>query len=573
MKLVEQFHFEPSLIEEIEVFSPPSKYFQDNITDLSTEETQILVNLLNKYYLKSKLREESLEYMQYQYEVAQRKYVDLFYFSPTGYFILDPDGQILESNLTATNLLGYPNSAIIGKQIDNFLSPKEGKILKSHIQTLLNGERKAICELKLINKNQLQKEVLMECILWPDEMGDLTQIRTAVIDISEKKNLENKVAQQAKMDAVDSLVGSIAHDFNNILHSIISNTEYLVHGESHSEDVDNHLKRILDLSSRAADSISQLLDIGSHSTSSQKYIKGQTFIQQIKPALEKFIPDSIEIEWRLQDEDSSVNIDVEQIQIILINLLLNSVKAMAESGTITIDLYKHQPARIPAFPFPDLETKEWLILRVTDNGRGIKPERMKTLFDPDFTFDKYGNKKGLNLLRARGIMNQHEGHIHVESTEHVGTSVSLLFPTFTLEQPDYNTSPPADNNELVDGNGRTLLLVEDEIEVAQSFTDILEFLGFEVLVGSNGVDGLAMFEKYHERIDVVITDLLMPEMDGETFLKTVRKTDTDVKIIVASGNPISKKVNELYEWDITGFVQKPFTINTISSVLKNALVT
>ncbi len=570
MKLVEQFHLEPSLIEEIEVFSPPSKYFQDNISDLSPEETQTLVNLLNKYFLKTKLREESLEYMQQQYEMAQRKYVDLFYFSPTGYFILDRDGQILESNLTATNLLGYPNSAIVGKRINNFLPPTDGQILKNHLKLLFNGERKTICEVSLIHKNLNQRDVQLECILWPDEMGELSRIRTAVIDISERKSLESQVASQAKMEAIDSLVGSIAHDFNNILHSIISNTEYLVHGEELSEDVDNHLKRILDLSSRAAESITQLLEIGSQAATQKIYIEGQNFIEKIKPTLEAFIPDLVDVEWRLQDESLSLNLDIEQIQIILINVIMNSVNAMPKEGALTIDLYRERPSSINKKKFPASPTGDWLVVRVTDNGIGMSPEKLSKLFDPNFDIDKSGKRRRLNLLRARGIMNQHDGHIEVDSTLNVGTSVRLYFPAHELVQPNYLPPSQGEKHNRFDGRGMTLLLVEDEISVGESFREILEFLGFKVIMANNGKNGLDLFNEFSCEIDLIITDLLMPEMDGETFLKTIREMNSEVKIIVASGNPISKKINDLYQWGISGFVQKPFTIQTISTVFNDA---
>ena len=572
MRLVDRFHLEPSLIEEIEVFDPPSKFFQDNISNLSLEETQMLVNLLNKYFMKSKAREEGFDLMQHQYQVAQRKYVDLFYFSPIGYFILDRDGQILESNLTATNLLGYPNSSIVSKKIDNFLFEKDIQTVKTHCDLILQGERKGVCEVQLKSKNQKPKTVHLESILWPDELGELTHIRTAVIDISEKKELETKVREQAKMDAIESLVGAIAHDFNNILHSIISNAEYIVQDDNHPKKIDIHLNRILDLSSRAANSISQLLDIGSQSTSHQNTVEGSVFLNQVKSTLEQFVPEQVAVEWRVQDDLCRMKIDQEQIQLILINLFLNSVNAMPDGGMITVDLFKHNPSH-KIISLPQLSEDDWLVIRVTDTGQGIASDKLNRLLEPEFNIKPHGYKKGLSLPQARGIMHQHQGHVHVESSVGTGTAVYLFFP-IAVNHEEIATLPypqKQKDNALVNGKGMTILMVEDEIEVGESFREILEYLGFSVMMAVNGRDGLKIYNESYERIELIITDLVMPEMDGESFLKAVQEVNPQAKIIATSGYPLAKKINDLYQWGILGFVQKPFTIQKMSTVLKSAL--
>lgn len=568
MKLTNRFHFDPSLIDEIDVFEPPSKFFQDNLDELSLEEIQMLVNLLNKYFMKSKAQEENFAYMQQQYEVAQRKYVDLFYFSPVGYFILDRHGQILESNLTATNLLGYPNSSIIGKNITNFLITKDVDKLRDHHTSIFAGERKGVFEVGFKMKNQQIKATRLESILWPDEYGELTRIRTAVIDISNQKTMEDKFRQGAKMDAIESLVGSIAHDFNNILHSIISNTEILAQDEHLPSNINKHLTRILDLSGRAADSISQLLDIGSQSTSQQVTIETAEFLRQHQSKLEQFLPNHITVEWRLPQKSECIHADPEQLQLVLINLLINSVNAMPNGGMVTIDQFKHEPTRMISMR-PELSKGAWQVIRITDTGVGIPAEMVEKLFEPDFRVKPTGFQKGFGLPRVQGIMRQHGGIVHIESWVGTGTAVYLYFPV--LQGQEHKIEPPSEKKALVDGHGLTILLVEDEIEVGESFREILEYLGFSVMMAVNGKVGLELYKKAAGNIQLIITDLVMPEMDGESFLKAVHAIDQTVKIIAISGYPLAQRIDDLKKTGISGFVQKPFTIQKISTVIKDIL--
>lgn len=569
MKQLDRFSLEPAILEdETDVFDLPSKFFQDNITDLNDEELQILVNLLNKYYMKCRSMEENFDYMQHQYQVAQRKYVDLFYFSPTGYFILDKALCVLESNLTATNLLGYPNSCISGKPFDSFLVEDDIEVFEEQMRLLYGGQRKSVCEVHLKHSNQRLKSVCLESILWPDELGELTRVRTAVIDISEKRELENQVRKNAKMDAIDSLVNNIAHDFNNILHSIISNTEYLVHEEGHSDDVDIHLHRILDLSSRAADSIAQLIDIGSQSNSQQQILEADQFIQQYKSALEKFVPSAINVDWRLQPRSISIQADPKQLQLVLINLFVNSVNAMPDGGTITVDMYKHN-AEHTVVDLPELEKDDWLTLRVTDTGEGISPDRLRTIFEPQFDVKPGSSRKGLSLPQVQGIMRQHSGHVRVESRVGVGTAVYLFFPIHQPSLPDAYV--PVEESELINGRGKTILLVEDETDVGESFREILEYLDFRVIMAINGKDAFDIYTKQKGDIHLIITDLVMPEMDGETFIQAIQPLNPHLKVIAISGYPLAQKVNDLHQKGIAAFVQKPFTIKKMSSVISSVL--
>lgn len=559
---------DPSLLKKINSAESLTDYFQGKIEDLSFEDIQALIELLNQSVLENQIQIENFQYIQHQYELAQRKYVDLFYFSPVGYLILDQFGAIIEANLTATNLLNYPNSCVVGKNIANFVVESEIPKLKEHHQSLFNGQRKGFCETIFRNKTLTEIPVQLESILWPDPDGNLTRIRTAVIDITEKRDLEAKLVQQAKQDALDSMVGSLAHDFNNILHSIISNTEYLAKDEYQSEVVNKRLDRILDLSTKAANSIAQLLDIGSQSNSHQRPLELNAFLQDHLDELCQLVPDIIALEWKKTSTPLWVNADPEQLKLVMINLLVNAVNAMTNGGSLIIELFKHD-GLARRHKIADLSGAKWYGIKITDTGDGIDAEQMAHIFELEFSPRPRGDKRGYGLPQVHGIVRQHHGHVDIHTKVGVGTAVTIYLPTIAEKELNLPPSKPVKN--LLNGGGRTILLVEDEIEVGESFREILEYLGFRVLIAINGNDGLKIYQGAKDEIELIITDLVMPEMDGESFLDELLKMNQTAKVIAISGYPIALRVNDLYKRGLVAFVQKPFTIQKISTVLGRVL--
>lgn len=557
--------------QEIEIFDSPAKYFEDNIDDLSKEELRTLIGLLKKYHLKSQTIEEQHNRIHHQYRLVQRKFVDLLYFSPIGYFVFDRNGRILEANLMATNAVGHSSSIVVGKTLKNFVVEADLQILKMHHEALFHEERRTVCELKLKNKLGVEKYVRLESMLWPDEYGEQTQIITAVIDISLEKDFNDQLKQKSKINALESLVGHIAHDFNNVIHSIIANTEFMVQDSLEESDpyhskINKRLGRILDLSTRAAESINGLLELSTDSAIVSKKIELWPFLLRHQVEFEKFIPQKIKVEWHKQNDAFTVNADEEQLRFVFINLIVKLIGKMPYGGKLTIELCKHRPT-VDDLPFDNAANSDWNIVKLSYKPAQIELEVTAASNGQNVPFADLDAV--LDIPQVNGIMRQHEGMVRV--LQHAdGQSVLLYFPAVSETA---SNKPVTLTKSTLEGKGKTILLVEDDDEVRDSFRDILEFHGFSVMIATNGKDGLATYKQCADQIELVITDLVMPEMDGELFLNAVKAFNPEATIIAISGYPLSIKVNDLYQNGMFTFVQKPFTIQKITRVIQDAIGT
>lgn len=571
MSIYGHMNSEKQRSEEVSLSDSPSRYYKDHIENLTLEETQRLIELLDRYYHKCHVLEEQHNRIQRQYQLVQRKYVDLFYFSPIGYFIADRQGKILEANLTATNAVGHSSTVVIGKSLVNFVVEMDLPLLRVHYEALFQGERRTVCEVMLRNKLNVPKYVRLESMLWPDEYGNQTQVITAVIDITIQKEFDEQIKQQSKSDSLESLVGHIAHDFNNVIHSIISNTEYLVWDASQDENrsyqhINKRLKRILDLSARATESINGLLKLSTESAIVPKQIDLWPFFMKHQAEFEKYVPKKIALKWDIQHGSFIINADEEQLRFVIISLILNAVNHMPLGGELSIELLKNRDTDSGSTPHLEDE-KSWNIVKLSCSPIQYEYETENEQTTPDqVPYQTLNNV--FKIPQVSGIMRQHEGMVRVVPHPH-GRAIFLYFPL--VATPTANEAISISNKTALDGAGKTILIVEDDVEVMESFRETLEYLGFSVKMAVNGKEALKIYQSYRSSIELIITDLVMPEMDGELFLSAVKAIDPDAKVIATSGYPMSIQVNDLYQNGVFSFVQKPFTIQKISRVIQNAL--
>jgi GAF domain-containing protein/CheY-like chemotaxis protein len=390
-------------------------------------------------------------------------------------------------------------------------------------------------------------------------------------EVTETRKSQKQIRQQERLAAVGQLAAGIAHDFNNILTSIIGYTELIRAEPDISSASRNDLGRVVQQSQRAAHLIRQILDFSRQSMSQKQTMDLVPFLKETVKLLERTIPENIAINLNITTKQRyPVNADPVQLQQALTNLAVNARDAMPRGGKLnlslnTLELLPNQPP-----PMPNMEAGQWASLSIADTGTGIAPDLLPHLFEPFFTTKEVGQGTGLGLAQVYGIIKQHNSFIDVNTRPQRGTGTT--FTIFIPMMPDQFASVQStENSELMTGNNEVILLVEDDETVRQVTKTMLIHLGYQVLTAVNGQAALKLYQQLPRHINLVLTDLTMPKMDGLTLAKALRTQKATVKIIVLTGYPLNGKIRELRAQGITDWLQKPVKLDQLAKVIHQAL--
>lgn len=386
------------------------------------------------------------------------------------------------------------------------------------------------------------------------DSGEIVGVILVFHDVTEELALQEQLAQSQKLDAIGQLAGGVAHDFNNILSGMIGAAELLKAripaGDSASR---NFLSLILESSQRAAGLVRQLLTFSTKRQTLSTVVDVHGAIDDTIALLEKTVDKRISISRTFAERKASVIGDGSLIRSAFINLGINAVHAMPEGGSLT---YTTQVVQV-AGPFDEtgefeLAPGRFLQIDVRDTGCGIPPEHLKRVFEPFFTTKDPGKGTGLGLPVVYGTIRQHKGAIRIISQVREGTCVTILLPLVESSAPTRSTS-----QEPVRGTG-TILLVDDEPMIRDTGRAILKSFGYQVLVAPNGHEAVRLYRENSERIDLVILDMIMPDMIGRDCFAELKKIRTDVKVLLASGFSREEDLREMKEQGLAGFISKPY---------------
>ncbi len=382
----------------------------------------------------------------------------------------------------------------------------------------------------------------------------------------EKEILREQLIQSQKMESIGRLAGGIAHDFNNMLSGIIGASQLLrLTGGLTSKSIE-YLDLILRTSERAADLTSKLLSFSRKSDSSKSIIDLHEIIQDTFLILKRSIDRKINIIIKNNAINSNISGDPALIHNALLNMGINSSHAMPDGGTLSfttwnIYLDEHYCHLSPFNLLPG----NYVDIEIKDTGIGISSKNLLKIFDPFFTTKDQGKGTGLGLSTVYGLVNELNGAITVKSEEKAGTEFHLYIP---ISETDI--SKVEDTGDVIKGEG-CILIIDDESFVREICKDIIESLGYTAFTAINGKDGVDQYYHKHELIDLVILDMIMPEMNGKETYYQLKKINRDVKIIISSGYFLENDILELKENGLVGVIEKPYKIEEISRVIKNTL--
>ncbi len=487
---------------------------------------------------------------------------DLIEIIQDGICITRNNGDLIYANPAAYTLLEIPRDNVL--ESFNFFQSfvKEETTIQTINRSLQTDGMLKNLEIVLHTRSDVKKDIILNA----NVLGDFTQEEYAILflfkDITEIKLIQQQLLQSQKLESVGLMASGIAHDFNNILAAIIPNAE-LIKLSSPIESENYKRALIIEKSAvRATEIANKLLTFTRGQEQQKEWIDLNAIIENTVELLKSTLPSEVQVDLDLADDLSIVHADPTQMEQVLINLILNAKDAMPDGGTIFISTSNETIEE--RFQHTHLSPGNYVQLIVKDTGTGIPPEVISKIFDPFFTTKEIGKGTGLGLSMVYGIVQNHKGHVFVDSQVDKGTQFSIYLPaTGKRTQSTHDHSMPERSHQ----KGKTILIVDDEKNVREVLGDILEFLGHEVILADSGQAALKIYDENHTRIDYIILDLRMPKMDGRMTLQKLKLKNPQVKVIATSGfDANSRQTYE--EMGIVGFLKKPYNITRVSRMLE-----
>jgi len=396
-----------------------------------------------------------------------------------------------------------------------------------------------------------------------------------VIDATELKALEIQFAQSQKMEAIGKLAGGVAHDFNNVLTAIIGFSDLLLQTHRPGDPAYRNIMNIKTAANRAGELVSQLLAFSRRQTLQPEVLQIGEMLTDTSVMLNRLLGEKIELKILPGRDLWYVKADLSQLQSVIINLAVNARDAMPDGGQLIIRSRNVTERESQRLEPQNLPIGEYVMIEVEDTGHGMTPEVQAKIFEPFFTTKSVGKGTGLGLATVYGIVNQTGGYVFVHSTPGKGTTFRVFLPRHYVDAEDEAEIIAGKNGRKerhrdLTGAGR-VLLVEDEDAVRSFAAEALKRQGYEVLQASSGAEAIEMVREADRPVDIVISDVIMPEMDGPSMYRLLQEINPDLKIIFMSGYPDDAFKNTLDPDAPFAFLQKPFSLAQLAAKVKEEL--
>ncbi|MBI3952067.1 MAG: PAS domain S-box protein [Acidobacteria bacterium] len=538
----------------IQLASPDEEHFTSaNVSLITAVANQVAIALEN-----ARLYE--------QMKKSEEKYRSIFENVTVGLYQTSPEGKILTANPSLVRLLGYDSlDELLAADIprDIYLSPADRE---KNLEVLHRTDRLEGVEFRLRRKDGQEITVLENARAVTDANGQVLYYEGTLMDITEKKALEQQLLQAQKMESIGTLAGGIAHDFNNLLTGILGYTS-LILSQSQPEDRHYHNFQVIEQSARrAAELTEKLLAFSRQRMTQLKPTDLNTIVDETMTLLRRSLDAGLEIEVKKAAGWGIIEADATQIQQVLMNLCINARDAMPNGGLLRIETTNVVLDEDACRSHVDAVPGEFVVLSVSDTGIGIAPQDLPRIFDPFFSTKEVNKGTGLGLSTAYGIVKSHRGFIQVESQPRQGTRFSIYFPA---TQKSISVPPPVAAKPT---HGReTILVVDDEAIVRQLAKTILERKGYTVLTADGGYEALQIYKQKGNEIDLVILDLTMPKMNGRVCYQELRQLDPNVKVMLSSGYSADDAVQDLLDEGMIGFMQKPYRVEDLTRAVRQML--
>jgi two-component system cell cycle sensor histidine kinase/response regulator CckA len=487
---------------------------------------------------------------------------------------IDLDGHICSMNPCGLRLVSVEaESEVIGRPYLDYVAESDRARVASKLQGAIAGESVSY-EYTSICHEEIRC-FTSDVVPVKDDDGRVVRLLAITNDITEqmrakeaRKRLEEQLYQAQKLESVGRLAGGVAHDFNNMLGVVLGRAELALSELNDDCESRAHLVEIRSFCKRAADLTRQLLAFAQRQTAEPDTVHLNQAVGGSLKMLQRSLDDRIQIHWEPTAELWPILVDPSQVDQILLNLVVNARDAITGAGQITIETQNVVLAGDRSLPFPGFTPGEYVRLRVSDTGCGMPPETRDRAFEPFYTTKEDGERTGLGLATVYGIIKQNKGFIGLESEPGHGSTITIHFPRH------HGAAPARERKgtpETLARGTETILLVEDEPALLQAAESMLVRLGYTVLTASTPHAAIQVYENKENPIDLLLTDVVMPNMNGRELVETLLARDPALRILYMSGFASGLFGDDGILEENVNFMQKPFTYKQLAAKVREAL--
>jgi PAS domain S-box-containing protein len=495
--------------------------------------------------------------------VSEEKYRMLFENASDAIFVAQ-DEKVIFPNPQLSRLLGYSYEELNGVPFKNFIHPDDADMIVERHRKRLKGETvPGTYSFRAVTKSGeiLWVEVSKVLITWEGRPATLSFLR----DITQQKKLEEQLLHAQKMEAIGTLAGGVAHDFNNLLMGILGYTSLMLMKTDKSHPFYEKLKTIEKQVESGAELTKQLLGFARGGKYEVKPINVNDLIIKTSEIFGK-TKKEITIHKKLQEDLHSIEADTGQIEQVLFNLYVNAWQAMPTGGRLYLETQNVNLDERQCRSYDAKKPGPFIKITVTDTGVGMDAKTQKRIFEPFFSTKGIGKGTGLGLASAYGIIRNHQGIINVYSEKGHGTTFTVFLPASGAKAAETK----ATEGSLLTGH-ETILIVDDEPINIEAVKELLEVLGYKILTAQSGKEAIELYGEHLGEIQLVILDMIMPEMNGRKTLIRLMEIDKNVRVLLASGYSINGEAKTILELGCKGFIQKPFRPEVLSQKIREVL--
>ncbi|MBN1379142.1 MAG: transporter substrate-binding domain-containing protein [Gammaproteobacteria bacterium] len=496
---------------------------------------------------------------------SEQKFRELFHQHAAVKLLIDPDdGSIVEANKAAEEFYGWSGEQLRRMRIQdiNILTPEQVKTEMAKAANL----RRIYFEFRhrLANGSIRDVAVFSSRI----DIQGRPLLHSIIHDITERRNLEDRLQQAQKMEAVGRLAGGVAHDYNNMLGVILGYTELALEKTRPADPLHDDLKEIFNAARRSTELTRQLLAFSRKQTVHPKVLDLNETLKGMFKMLRRLLGEDIDLTWLPADGLWPIKIDPTQVDQILANLCVNARDAITDVGKVTIETSNITFDEAYCADNPGFLPGEFVLLAVSDDGCGMDKETMDHAFEPFFTTKSINKGTGLGLATVYGIVKQNDGFINIYSEPEIGTTFRLYFPRYAGKADTINTTIMS---EIPQGQGEVVLLVEDDQAIRKMSGKMLENLGYQVLPANSPGEAMRLADEYAGGIHLLITDVIMPEMNGSDLASRLSALYPETKTLFMSGYTAEVIAHRGVLDDGVNFIQKPFSQKDLAAKVREVL--
>jgi two-component system cell cycle sensor histidine kinase/response regulator CckA len=512
---------------------------------------------------------------------AEVRFMRFFDHTPMAIATVDRDGAIVRANARFAKLAqGVGSDGAANKSIFSTVNARDRNLLVAAINQAAQGQGDITpAEVMLDGTKERWGQFFVTAVEEDEREAEAAIVY--MLETTERRALENQINQSQKMDMVGQLAGGIAHDFNNVLSAIMMANDFLLNAHKPTDPSFQDIMQIKQNATRAATLVRQLLAFSRRQTLRPQVLDLGDALSDLTMLLRRLIGEKVKLDLIHGRDLWPVKVDVSQFEQVIVNLAVNARDAMPDGGKLTVRTSNVTTEESTRLAYKGMPAAEYVRIDITDSGTGIPADIIDKIFEPFFSTKEVGKGTGLGLSTVYGIVKQTGGFVYVDSETGKGTSFRIFLPRHHAEEvavpepavangASKETSAEAKPRTDLTGQG-TILLVEDEEGLRSLNARGLRSRGYSVIEASNGIEALEALEEKEGAVDLVVSDVVMPEMDGPTLLKTMRGKNPDLKIIFVSGYAEDAFEKSLPENQQFAFLPKPFTLSQLVAAVKETM--